>query len=214
MDPATAEAVGKWFDLCHRAGVSLAAASAMAETLVAAYQDDRRAYHSLEHVQACLRLVEHAPLGDDDRLAAELALWFHDLVYDTTRQDNEERSAAEAERWLEAQQFPGWALVGEAIRMTAGHAVHEDDHVVLRVLHDIDLAILGSAPDDYDAYVAGIRAEYGDLDDPTFRAGRRRVLEALLCRDPIYVLDSMQASLERQARANLERELAALDRPD
>lgn len=212
MDPATSEVVGKWFDTCHRAMVSLTAAADMADVLVRAYQDDRRAYHTLDHVQACLRLLEHAPLDGDDRLAAEFALWFHDMVYDTARPDNEQRSAREAERWLQAQQFPTWPVVGEAIRMTAGHDVGDDDHLVLRVVHDIDLAILGSAPDDYDDYAAGIRAEYGDLDEAAFRQGRRRVLEALLARDRIYVLDSMQASLERPARSNIERELASLTR--
>ena len=212
MDPRTAEVMGKWFDACHRAGISLVAASAMGEVLVGAYGDEHRSYHTLEHVQACLSLVEHAPLDDHDRLTAEFALWFHDVVYDTARTDNEERSALMAEEWLQEQQFEAWALAGAAIRMTAGHATRDDDPLLLRVVRDIDLAILGAQSDEYDSYAANIRSEYRSVDDDSFREGRRRVLESFLAMDRIYVLEPMRASLESRARANLERELASLQR--
>ena len=52
-----------------------------------------RAYHTLRHIEACLAWMRDAPLEDDDRIAAEFAIWFHDAVYDTRASDNEERSA-------------------------------------------------------------------------------------------------------------------------
>ena len=37
---------------------------------------------------------------------------------------------------------------------------------------DADLAVLGSEPAAYQAYVTGVRAEYGQLDDEQWRTGR------------------------------------------
>ena len=210
LSGANAEVAGQWFDSCHRAGIPLGAATEMAERLVAAYGEPHRRYHTLDHVGACLRLVAHASIDPDDRLAVEFAIWFHDVVYDPRRSDNEEQSAALAESWLEAHGLPSAAIIGNAIRMTAGHRVDPDHPIVVQVVHDVDLAILGAPDDDYDRYVTQIRGEYDWLDDETFERGRRHVLEAFLEADPLYVLEPLRDALEAQARANISRELASL----
>ena len=212
MDQVTTESVGQWFDTCHRAEVALIAATDMANTLVAAYQQGHRHYHTLDHIGACLQLAENVALAAADRLVAEFALWFHDAVYDPRRDDNETRSAGMAEAWLGAQEFEHSTRVGDAIRMTAGHRLDgaQADDPALQAVHDIDLAILGATAEQYDAYTRQIRVEYDFVDDSAFATGRRHVVETLLSADEIYVLAPLRAALEQQARTNLERELARL----
>ena len=63
-----------------------------------AYASPARAYHSWSHIAAMLReldAVRTVPEFDDvDFDEVELAIFFHDAVYDPLRQDDEARSAA------------------------------------------------------------------------------------------------------------------------
>ena len=58
---------------------------------------------------------------------------------------------------------------------------------MIGVLLDADLAILGSSPTTYDAYVAAVRAEYADVGDDEWRAGRTGVLEGFGNREILFV---------------------------
>ncbi|HBO2511078.1 TPA: hypothetical protein L4H96_005238, partial [Pseudomonas aeruginosa] len=62
------------------------------DALLAAYGGADRHYHSDRHILACLEHFDRwrqLALRPD---LVELALWTHDLVYDTQRQDNEAAS--------------------------------------------------------------------------------------------------------------------------
>jgi predicted metal-dependent HD superfamily phosphohydrolase len=78
------------------------------------------------------------------------------------------------------------------------------------VLIDADLAVLGTEPAAYQAYLTGVRAEYGHVDDAAWGQGRGAVVRALLARQPLYTTPTGRARWEARARANLTAELAAL----
>ena len=144
-----------------------------------------------------------------ERDCVEVALWFHDVVYDARATDNEHRSALVAEAFLaDAGRRDLVDPVVEAIEMTAGHAPVSRTPVIDAV-HDADLAILGAAPHRYDEYAAAIRAEYAHVSDEDFRDGRARVLRSFLAMPQIYIRSDM-ALHEMEARRNLEREVRAL----
>ena len=75
---------------------------------------------------------------------------------------------------------------------------------------DIDLSILGRPVELFESYGRRVRAEYAWLPESAWRAGRTRVLEDLLRREPLFQTPSFQRRYEPQARANLRRALAAL----
>jgi len=75
----------------------------------------------------------------------------------------------------------------------------------------IDLSILGADPADYDAYAAAVRREYAHVPEEAFRAGRARVMKHFLAAEAIYADPAFAARLETQARANIEREIRALE---
>ena len=145
---------------------------------------------------------------------------YHDAIYDPTSHDNEALSAVLATNDLAEI---GWstqrcAAVAAMVVATAGHL--GDPAVELRdtgngptetaMLLDADLAILGAEPGAYQAYVNGVRAEYGHIADDEWSIGRSGVLQHFLDRSPLFVTDYMRATFEHRARANIEAELAAL----
>jgi predicted metal-dependent HD superfamily phosphohydrolase len=77
----------------------------------------------------------------------------------------------------------------------------------------MDLAILGSAPDDFAAYEDAVRREYGWAPEALWIEGRRKVLQGFLARPAIYASPSFRASREAAARENLTRSLKGLARP-
>src|SRR5438128_12245744 len=61
------------------------------------YTERHRAYHTLRHIEQCLVEFDEVRREAVDPIAVELALWYHDAVYDPHARDNEERSAVLAE---------------------------------------------------------------------------------------------------------------------
>jgi predicted metal-dependent HD superfamily phosphohydrolase len=203
----------RWVVLARRWGALAPSANAGFEQILARYAEPARRYHTIDHVAAVLATIEELAATEpvDDLAAVQLAGWLHDVVYDPTRPDNEAESARYARRSLSMIRVPT-AIVDETARLielTAGHEVGPDDRNG-RVLVDADLSILGAPPDVYDRYAADIRAEYAHVDDGSFRAGRRRILEQFAERPQLFHTATARARFEEPARANLARELVRL----
>jgi len=177
------------------------------DDLIAAYSAAGRHYHDLRHVQDCLALLDRvADLGARDREILTLAIWWHDVVYDPTRADNEERSADLAERHVPPELRDE---VGRLIRLTRTHDVRPADRLGA-LLVSIDLSILGADDPVYQAYADATRREYAHVPDDAYRTGRAAVLERFASRAVIYPDACFAAALDRRARANLARELQQL----
>jgi predicted metal-dependent HD superfamily phosphohydrolase len=186
---------------------------AVLDDLLARHREPHRRYHTAVHVMWVLRHVDEVVTDDIDAPAVRAAALFHDVIYDPRSATNEVDSARLAAGALASLDWPPvrYDRVGVLIEGTAGHdtAVARGDPEAA-VLFDADLAILGSSPAEYQAYVTGVRAEYAHVDDAGWRSGRATVLRTFLDRQQIYVTPTMRAARERRARANLAAELAAL----
>lgn len=182
------------------------------EQVVGQHRQAGRRYHGVRHVTWVVRHVQdlagHEPVTDLGAVVA--AAFFHDAIYDARGSDNEERSARWAERALPEL---GWTeershAVGDLVRLTATHEPTPGSDGA--VLVDADLAVLGTDPASYDAYVTGVRAEYGHVPDDAWRTGRSAVLRRFLERPSIFHTPTGRARWESRARANLAAELATL----
>jgi predicted metal-dependent HD superfamily phosphohydrolase len=183
--------------------------------LVGAYSAPDRHYHSIDHVETLLRLMdEHAALLADPA-SVEAAIWFHDAVYDTHRDDNEVKSADLArERLCSAATENQLGCITTMIRATKDHAlpVNLDRRASsdCALFLDMDLAILGATDSDFAAYERAVRLEYAWVSEPMWIAGRRRVLEGFLARPDIYTSPVFRSKYEAAARSNLMRAFEAL----
>ena len=177
------------------------------EDLIAAYTAPSRHYHNLAHIEDCLALLARVEnLSERDHAILTEAIWWHDVVYDATRADNEERSAVLAEQHVRADIRDE---VVRLIRLTKTHDVQAGDRLGA-ILISIDLSILGAEATRYDAYAAAIRQEFIHVPEQDYRAGRARVLDRFAARPVIFPDPAFAAKYDRRARDNLAREQAAL----
>jgi predicted metal-dependent HD superfamily phosphohydrolase len=177
------------------------------DDLIAAYAAPNRHYHNLAHVEDCLdKLARIDDLSAAERGILTEAIWWHDVVYDPTRSDNEELSAQLAEQHVAAHLRDE---VGRLIRLTRTHQVEPSDRLGA-ILISIDLSILAAEPSRYDAYAAAIREEYAHVPDDAYRAGRADVLCRFAARPVIFPDAAFARVCEKKARDNLAREIGSL----
>ncbi|KUM28163.1 hypothetical protein AU467_13265 [Mesorhizobium loti] len=190
---------------------------ALKTELSALYHAGDRHYHSLAHIEAMLALAEEYRRLLHDPDAVEAAIWFHDAIYDSRAKDNEAKSADLAEKKLAERAKPDRiARIAAMINATATHQLPplDDEHAAsdAALFLDMDLAILGAAPDAFDAYEKAVRREYGWVEEPMWRAGRAAVLKSFLARPHIFHTEPFRRRFEARARENLGRSLQALQR--
>ena len=152
------------------------APDAMRATVLTELGAPSRHWHGLVHHALMLRAVTRAGHEEDATRRLVLATLFHDIIYDATRSDNEEASAAVAREWLAGKEADAVAAL---ILATKRHDLDTDP--VTRTLLMADLAVLWTPSARlYAFYADGIRAEYAHVPDAAYRAGRTAVLHRLM----------------------------------
>jgi predicted metal-dependent HD superfamily phosphohydrolase len=170
------------------------------------YSASDRYYHTLTHLERMWAEAEALlpELSYPD--AFLLALFYHDAVYDVERRDNEEKSADLCAEHLRKTDYPEINRVRALILATKRH--ESGDSFDMDAFTDLDLAILGSDPETYDAYARAIRLEYGRFRPEDNERGRGEILRRFLSLPAIYKTPRFREKYEALARANLTRELS------
>ena len=165
-----------------------------------------RHYHDETHIAHCLAELDGAlnQIGNPDMV--ELALWFHDAIYEPGAHDNELRSA---------ELFLGYARdilpepvvrdVYEAILATVHQQVPEKGNA--RFVVDIDLSSFGLPWPKFMADCHELRKEQIDVADSEFYRSKRKFLRSLIDRSSIFVTPYFRQRYEDQARTNIQRYL-------
>lgn len=169
------------------------------------YGEETRAYHNLSHIQSMLRALDALPVPDEKQIM-EWAVWYHDIIYDSRRKDNELKSAE-----LFLSRHPDLPAtdrqdVYDIILSTQKHKPLGNSPLTKYVL-DTDLLILASSPDVYQQYAAAVREEYAWVPGILYRRGRKKVLHSFLERERIYFSDFFYKNFEKQARNNIFDEI-------
>jgi predicted metal-dependent HD superfamily phosphohydrolase len=177
------------------------------DELIRQYTSDSRQYHGLPHIVKLLNLSEEYKFYIADEDNVYFAIWFHDAIYSTWRDDNEEKSAFWAKSVLKETKMPPESIekIVQYIESTKTHESNNDPDLSLFL--DFDLSILGSDEAIYDFYTRQIRDEYSLMPSFLYKRGRRKVLASLLERPRIYHSALFNNMLEAKARDNMQREL-------
>ncbi len=180
------------------------------QRLINMYSRKHLHYHTMDHVAACLKLLDEVGGMITDHYSVELALWFHDAVYHPGKADNERKSADYASMVLKDAGINAAVISGilHFIEMT----IHPSTPVTSdeKLLTDIDLSVLGSEPDTYLAYSGMIRKEYFHLPEFLYRRGRKKLLRLFLESGRIFHSEYFFNKYEKAARDNIKGELARL----
>ena len=179
------------------------------------YNETQRAHHPLTHIRQLFEQFEQIKDKLYEPHIIALALYYHDVIYEPTRSDNELKSAEYAVEalspYLSAEQCQHiYAL----IMMTANHQIDkladEDKISDAAYLLDMDLSILGAPWPEYQQYVQAVRQEYAHVTKVNYRVGRITFLQKLLTHTTLYLTDYYHLRLEKQARDNIKREISFL----
>lgn len=170
--------------------------------LLKAYTESQRHYHTTQHIVECLELFHQIKDQLSDPIAVELAIWFHDVVYDPQASDNEEQSAELMQHYC-IQLISDLTLekVYQWIIATKKHQPSKDQD--LNYLLDIDLVILGSSPQRFAEYEQQIQQEYAWVEPELYRIKRAEVLKHFYQMKPLYQTEYFRDSLEDRAKLNL-----------
>ena len=181
--------------------------------LIDLYRQKHRKYHNMLHIEQCLIEFEQARHLVEHPNEVEMAIWYHDAIYDPESEQNEEKSAQLAQKVAKEIGLPD--IFGRRVHDLVLVTKHEKipEGIDAKVLVDIDLSIFGRSEEEFDKYERNIRKEYQWCSDEEFKAGRADILQKFLnrqTRPAVYLTDFFREKYETQARKNLERSLAKL----
>jgi predicted metal-dependent HD superfamily phosphohydrolase len=180
------------------------------QDVLARHNEPHRRYHTVQHLDECLANLAGARSAALQPHEIELALWFHDAIYDVKRDDNEQRSAD----WARSSAVEAGLPAAIADRVHALIMATRHDAVPIgtdeRLVIDIDLWILGAPEERFDEYECQVREEYSWVPASEFAAKRRAILEHFLARPRIFNTEAFFRVFESRARSNLQRSIAQL----
>jgi predicted metal-dependent HD superfamily phosphohydrolase len=176
------------------------------EEIASKYNEPHRQYHNFNHIKSMLELSTVFEFSEE----LQLAIWFHDIIYNPLRSNNESKSADFASiKLLElGESNNSIQEVRRLIQLTKTHKTSPND-ILGKQLLDLDLAILGSNPETYFNYMQSIRKEYHIYPDLVYKPGRIKVLKSFLNREALFQTKELK-HLELQAIENITNELNPL----
>ena len=208
-DPLASYVRPQWEQLIRRLGGNLTLSDVVYDRLVAHYTASNRYYHTLSHVAGMLDLIDRIYIEVDNWNALQLAIWFHDVIYEVgTGLDNEQASAD-----FSAEQLALLNLDPTLIE-TVSDLILDTKHKQRpatwdgQVLVDLDLAQLGGSAEQFQRDTDNIRREYASVPDKQFWSGRGRILQQFLNRSRIYYTAPFYTRFEATARRNLAQTIA------
>lgn len=177
------------------------------------YSEKHRYYHTLNHIESLINLIEDYKEKISDIHYIFFSVWYHDAIYNTLKKNNEEKSSALAAKRLKDLNVDNLTVnkIKMLIISTKNHLTNpEIDNFDAKLFLDCDLSILGANIERYKQYMNEIRLEYSIYPDLLYNKGRIKVLEHFLNMSRIYKTDEIYERFEKQARENLKYELETL----
>lgn len=199
-------------------------------TLIALYSSPGRHYHNLNHIHFCLARMEEAKLREEFKFtnaewgALEMAIWFHDAIYNAEAQMVKKGGYSEEESvdlmyglaidYFAQPYRPGapikpllseqLMIAQRLIEATAKHGEVPDDKLTALMV-DIDLSSLALPWDQFNANTNDVVKEYALFrDEATITVGNARFLKGLYENsERLYHTDWGFENFESSARANI-----------
>ena len=187
-----------------------AGASAVFDELEARYREPHRRYHTPAHLVHCLSCFDLAADRMEEPDAVEMALWFHDVIYDVPGKDNERRSA----EWFATraggrgpERFR--SKVYRLIMVTQHREAPEtlDESFIV----DIDLSSFGLPWDEFLRDTLAVREEFPMVPDAAYYPRQRMFIESLTARPRFCFTDFFRERHEARARRNIEQLFARIE---
>ena len=180
------------------------------EEIETAHSAAKRHYHTLRHLENLLHQLKAVKDQVNNWDVVLFTLYYHDIIYNPLKDNNEEKSAELAEARLSVLAVPAVLAqrCKQQILATKKHLPDSDPDT--NYFTDADLSVLGLDWPAYSAYAEGVRKEYAIYPDLLYKPGRKKVLQHFLQMERIFKTDYFYHKLEASAKRNLQQELEGL----
>ncbi|MCP4982651.1 MAG: hypothetical protein GY935_19410 [Gammaproteobacteria bacterium] len=178
---------------------------AIHKQLLYAYNEPQRHYHTLAHIEHCLGMFDSCESLVDNPDALEIAVWFHDVIYEPEKSDNEANSA---ELYLELSEGVHATELRQLVARLIIATLHDGSPLEdsdARYMIDIDLSSFGLAWEEFERDSQNLRAEKPGLSDADYYHKLADFRSKLLSRDRFFYTEFFCQRYEQQVQDNLSR---------
>jgi predicted metal-dependent HD superfamily phosphohydrolase len=174
------------------------------------YSNKKRHYHTLQHLANLMAQLTEVKGEIRNWETILFTLYYHDIIYNSLKSDNEEKSAEVAEKRMKQISVSNDTieLCKNQILATKSHVKSADTDT--NYFTDADLSVLGQDWETYSVYCKNVRKEYSIYPDFVYNLGRKKVLNHFLSMDRIFKTDFFHKKFEKQSKQNLQKEIELL----
>jgi predicted metal-dependent HD superfamily phosphohydrolase len=174
------------------------------------YSHKKRHYHNSDHLSNLLIQLTKVKNEINNWDTVLFSLYYHDIIYNPLKSDNEERSAALAATRMAQISVPAKIIAHCKTQILATKKHQENPDTDSNYFTDADLSVLGQSWEHYSAYFKNVRKEYSIYPNLVYNAGRKKVLNHFLEKERIFKTDYFYTAFEQQAKQNIHKELELL----
>jgi predicted metal-dependent HD superfamily phosphohydrolase len=177
--------------------------AAIHQQLTDAYSEPHRVYHTLNHIEHCLTHLDNISDYLQNQDAVELAIWYHDVIYNPGAKDNEQLSA---DLFMETTRGRFDDSLRDTVYQHIMATLHDDseiDNNDTKFMVDIDLSSFGLPWPKFSQDSDNLRLEMCGLSDEDFHRKQSTFQQNLMARPRLFKSDYFYENYEQQARQNL-----------
>ncbi len=198
------------------------------EILKFCYNKSDRHYHNFDHIRDMLNKFEKHKKSFEDPLAVELAIWFHDIIYNPLSKLNEDASAdlayslimkldkpQLAEKVRQLVMFTKWDSAWNSDWFYSNEVYEVKEYLSeasydFLLLRDLDWSGLGASVKTYEINCKNLRAEVPFLNDLRYAEKRLAFLNVITVLPRRLYSTSVFEHLESKAKENIRKEVKHL----
>lgn len=168
-----------FISLCRKFSAKTSVIEELWAEIFTLYNQKNRFYHNLKHVKNVLYEIKETRKLVSDFDTILLSAFYHDIIYDPTKNNNEEQSAIFAKKSLKKLNSNSEIIEKCTNQILATKKHKSEDNDTLHLI-DADLSIFGKSEEVYREYTVNIRKEYSFLSDEEYKKGRTKVIQYFL----------------------------------
>ncbi|MFA9212540.1 MAG: hypothetical protein ACEQSR_01660 [Candidatus Methylacidiphilales bacterium] len=174
------------------------------------YAEPTRHYHNLKHIASVYSKLSAIKdfLADWDMV--QFSIFYHDIFYNTHKNDNELNSALLAKSTMQKLTIDVSKIDAVFNQIIATKSHQNTNDTDTNYFTDADLSILGESSDNYRVYSEQIKAEYIQYANEVYISGRIKVLNHFLEMERIFKTPHFYNLYEIKAKQNVENEIKLL----
>ena len=199
-----------YIELLREYGASANKVKNLWDEIYVNYSKSNRHYYNLNHLENLYSELSTVKNQITNWNVILFTLYYHDIIYTSTKKDNEERSAELASKRMSEIGISEIEVKQcyEQIIATKDHK--ESPSADANYFLDADLSILGNEPKTYKKYFGNIRKEYSIYPKFIYNKGRKKVINQFLKMNRIFKTEEFYLKYEFKAKFILENELKTL----